>query len=269
MQLTKHHGLGNDFLVALDEVNGTPLALDAGQARRLCDRHTGIGADGLIHGRAFDGAVHMSLWNSDGSSAEISGNGLRCLAQAVAMARGAATLDMVIGTDAGERRVIVDSGPAADTALVTAEMGHVDVHEGPELVAAEDALRAEIDVTRVGRASIGNPHVVAQVDDPRSVDLAAVGPRVERAVEGGVNVELIRASAEADVIELAVWERGAGLTQACGSGACVAASLAHRWGLTGPEVRVEMPGGVAEVSLGIQVRLRGPATYVAAIEVAP
>ncbi len=267
MQLTKHHGLGNDFLVALDEVNG-PLTVDAGLARRLCDRHTGVGADGLIHGRALDGGVRMSLWNSDGSPAEISGNGLRCLGHAVARARSADRLDLVITTDAGDRRVVVEPGPAADTALVAADMGHVEVFEGDELAAAEDAVRAQVQVTRVGRASIGNPHVVAEVDDPRSVDLAMVGPRVERAVEGGVNLELIRASAEADVIELSVWERGAGLTQACGSGACVAASLAHRWGLTGPEVRVEMPGGVAEVSLGIQVRLRGPATWIADVEVA-
>lgn len=269
MRLTKHHGLGNDFLVALDEVGGTALELGAGQARRLCDRHTGVGADGLVHGRTQGDVVRMMLWNSDGSRAEISGNGLRCLGQAVAMARGVATLDVVIATDAGERRVVVEPGPAADTAMVTADMGHVEVFEGAELAAAEDVLRAELDPTRVGRASIGNPHVVAEVGDPRSVDLNLVGPRIERAVEGGVNVELIRASAEADVIELAVWERGAGLTQACGSGACVAASFAHRWGLTGPEVRVEMPGGVAEVSLGIQVRLRGPATWIAAIEVAP
>ncbi len=269
MRLTKHHGLGNDFLVALDEVNVAPLVLDASQARRLCDRHTGVGADGLIHGRTLDEGLGMTLWNSDGSRAEISGNGLRCLGQAVAMARSAATLDVVIATDAGDRRVVVEPGPSPDTSLVTAAMGHVEVFEGSELEAAEDALRAELEVIRVGRASIGNPHVVAEVSDPRSVDLANVGPRVERAVEGGVNVELIRASAEADVIELAVWERGSGLTQACGSGACVAASFAHRWGLTGPEVRVEMPGGVAEVSLGIQVHLRGPATCIAAIEVGP
>ncbi len=268
MRLTKHHGLGNDFLIALDEANDGPLVVGTHHARQLCDRHTGVGADGLIHGRPVEGAVRMALWNSDGSPAEISGNGLRCLGQAVARARGCSSLELVVSTDAGDRRVVVEPGPAADTALVTADMGHVEVFEGAELAAAEAVLRAEIDVTRVGRASIGNPHVVAEVGDPRSIDLAAVGPRVERAVEGGVNLELIRASAEADVIELAVWERGAGLTQACGSGACVAASLAHRWGLTGPEVRVEMPGGVAEVSLGIQVRLRGPATWIADVEVA-
>ena len=107
MRLTKHHGLANDFLVALDEVNGRALTVDGGLARRLCDRRTGIGADGLIHGARPDATaptgadVVMHLFNSDGSRAEMSGNGIRCLVQALALARD---------TDGGSFTVLTDGG---------------------------------------------------------------------------------------------------------------------------------------------------------------
>jgi len=266
VRLTKHHGLGNDFLIVLDEANDGPVTVGPDDARRLCNRRTGIGADGLIHGRG-DEAVRMTLYNSDGSRAEISGNGVRCLGQAVALARALPQLEIDVVSDAGTHRVAVEAGPTGDTAVVTAEMGAVVVFADGELIGAEEALRAELSVGRIGRGSIGNPHIVAEVADPGAIDLADIGPRIELAVADGVNVELIRAASEPDTIEMAVWERGAGITRACGSGACVAASFAHDWGLAGPDVQVSMPGGVAEVLLGEPVRLRGPVVWVATVVV--
>src|SRR4051794_8905977 len=114
MRLSKHHGLGNDFLVAFDQDIDAPLA------RALCDRRTGVGADGLI---ALADDLRMTLLNSDGSRAEVSGNGLRCLGQAIARRKGVDTLDITVGTDGGDRRMIVKPGPDDRTALVAVNMG--------------------------------------------------------------------------------------------------------------------------------------------------
>jgi diaminopimelate epimerase len=265
VHLSKHHGLGNDFLIALDDANPGPLALGPEVARRLCDRHTGIGADGLIHGaRPAPGStadVVFSLWNADGGVAEVSGNGLRCLAQAVARRRGAGDADLVIDTLGGPRRATVRATADPVGADVEVEMGPVGA--GPVIPPAV----AERLVGRAATASIGNPHLVVLVDEPTEIDLAVEGPVLEAAFAAGVNVEFIAARA-ADVLDLVVWERGSGITQACGSGACAAASLAHAWGLVGERVQVRMPGGTAVVTLGAEgVRLAGPATYVADVEV--
>lgn len=264
MRLTKHHGLGNDFLILLEEPGAPRAGLDADRARRLCDRRTGIGADGLILGgvptdHASD--VTFRLWNSDGSEAEVSGNGLRCLAQAVATARSTPELALRIATVAGVRTAIVRPGPDPLTADVEVDMGAIG--PGPDL---PSELLASLPGKAV-TASIGNPHLVVLVDDPASVELTDLGPRAEAAVPGGVNVELITAVDPA-TIDFVVWERGAGLTLACGSGACVAAHAAHAWGLVGERVEVRMPGGSAVVQLTAEgARLAGPSTLVATVEV--
>ena len=138
MQLTKHHGLGNDFLVVLDEVNGRALKVDGELARKVCDRRTGIGADGLIHGAApepgSDADVVMHLYNADGSRAETSGNGIRCLAHAIALAREVNELTVLVDTDAGRRKVVIGATDQDDrTALAHAYMGKVI--PGPEVPA--------------------------------------------------------------------------------------------------------------------------------------
>ncbi|HZB72843.1 MAG TPA: diaminopimelate epimerase [Acidimicrobiales bacterium] len=257
MRLTKHHGLGNDFLVLLDP-DGT-ATVDADQARALCDRHRGVGADGLIVvGPGHDGAdVSMALRNADGSRAEMSGNGIRCLGHAVARDRGADRLDLVVATDAGHRALAVAPGPDARTASVRVDMGPAKVDLEPSI----DAL-----VERVALVDIGNPHLVLERDDLSAVDVAGDGARLEGLVPGGVNVEWYRRRPDGD-LELVVWERGAGATEACGTGACaVAAADAGWYGGTG-DVRVHMPGGSVEVGLGESLSLTGPAVLVATVEV--
>jgi diaminopimelate epimerase len=266
VQLTKHHGLGNDFLVVLDEMNGRRADIDGALARHLCDRRTGVGADGLIHGAQPDEAqagvdVIMHLFNADGSRAEMSGNGIRCLAQAVAIARDVHEAKLHIATDVGVREVVVHEDVAHRGAMASVAMG--PARPGP---AVPEPLAGELG-GRYETVDMGNPHLVVEVSDPASIDLTTQGSWLEQQFPDGINVEFIARSGD-DQLTLTVWERGVGVTQACGTGACAAAVAAHRWGLVGQRVRVEMPGGVAEVELGDEVVLVGPAQLVATIEVA-
>ena len=267
MQLTKHHGLGNDFLVALEEVNG-PLRVDAERARLLCDRRLGVGADGLIVGRRPDPdadpriSVVMELWNADGSRAEMSGNGIRCLGQALAMARDDHEATYLVATDGGPRQLVVHDDAEHRVATVSVAMGAVG--PGPEV---PSPVAERLGGRRHGTADLGNPHLVVLVDDVASVDLTGEGPWLEQRFPRGVNVEYITIAPGSDAIDLRVWERGAGVTAACGTGATAAADLAHRWGLVGSQVEVRMPGGVADVVLGGEEPLLvGPSQHVATVE---
>lgn len=264
MRLSKHHGLANDFLIVLDEANPDLPSIDGDLARRLCDRRTGLGADGLIHGAAParpDLGVVMHLFNADGSRAEMSGNGVRCLAQAVALARDDRSLHLVVDTDGGARTATVDAPADSRVAWVSVDMG--PARPGPEI---PDAVRRRVE-GRLVSLDLGNPHVVICGPDPREVDLAREGGWIESQFPEGVNVEYIATRPEADALTMSVWERGAGITQACGTGACASAFAARDWGLVGDRVEVHMPGGAASVTLGDSITLAGPVTVIATIEV--
>jgi len=263
MRLTKHHGLGNDFIVALEEFNPGVVA-DQRLSQHLCDRRLGVGADGMLWGMAGadGGDLTMVLHNSDGSVAEISGNGIRCLGQAWLSARGLSAGSVVIDTPAGRRSLVADATEDDLVMQISVDMGAVT--DGPELppsLASDLADR----FSRTGAMSIGNPHLILLVDDVATEDLSVLGPEVERQVPGGINVHVM-AVLGPDHIELVHWERGAGMTRACGSGASVSAVVAHQWGLVGNHVRVTVPGGDAEVTVSETVTLRGPATLVALVE---
>jgi diaminopimelate epimerase len=277
VQLTKHHGLANDFLVVLDEVNGPGLTIDGELAVRLCDRRTGVGADGLIHGALppSDGTgtgsadhvdVVMHLFNADGSRAEMSGNGIRCLGQALVTARDINEAVLHVATDAGVRRLQVEQADDHRSATISVDMGPAGL--GPAIPTEVDVFLAgaERPGTRAATVDMGNPHLVVVVPDPTHIDVASEGPWLEKHFAEGINVEFIAPSGP-DTLALRVWERGAGITQACGTGACAAAHVAHQWGLVGERVRVDMPGGSAEVELGPSVTLIGPSTHVATIEI--
>ncbi len=256
LPLTKHHGLGNDFLVLLD----LTASLDAGPdlARAVCDRATGVGADGLIRARPDDEVdARMELWNSDGSPAELSGNGLRCLAQALVIA-GVAESSMTIATARGTHALEVTPTDDARVHEVVAQMGAVEL-EGR----ATDWLVPG--VVDAAFARIENPHLVLHSPEPAAApDLDEIGAKANVAVDGGINVEVIRVSGDDLVLE--VFERGAGRTQACGTGACAAAAVANDWGLVGTDVKVRMPGGVARIGLGETVTLAGRVNAVAKVE---
>ena len=262
MRLTKHHGLGNDFLVALADT----LPADApAMAKAVCHRTRGVGADGLIFGLPGDpGAstdVTMALFNADGSRAEMSGNGIRCLAQAVVQRDGLDQADrsgdLRIGTDAGIRTVRVEAG--ADPAVIQARVDMGPVGPGPALESIDYPA-----ALRFATADVGNPHLVILVSDAQALDVAADGAGLSHRA-GGANVEFISPHPDGRGIDLRVWERGVGVTEACGTGACAAAQKAHDWGLVDPVVAVSMPGGDVTVELGDTAVLAGPAEYIATV----
>ncbi len=261
LELTKHHGLGNDFLVVFD-----PGVDDLGSlARQLCDRHRGVGADGLlVAGSAPDYAARMTLFNADGSRAEMSGNGIRCFAQALAARRGDFN-DQLILTDAGDRLVRLTATDDSSTIEASVEMGEVLPLDEPanwlELGCHPDRPVAHL--------SLGNPHTVVGVDEVAAVDLQSLGEKVP-----DINLEIVEPGPEPDAITMRVHERGAGITEACGTGACAAAYAARSWGLVSnsdDDVVVHMDGGTATVSFTPdsprKAILRGPATHIATLGV--
>jgi diaminopimelate epimerase len=261
LTLTKHHGLGNDFLVAFHPKVDDLAAL----AQRVCDRRRGIGADGLLIGESQDGyAARMVLFNADGSRAEMSGNGIRCFAQALAWRRG----DMVpqrILTDAGERFVTISATGDRSTMHASVDMGTIDPIDEPT---GWDQLGCHPD-RPVVHLSLGNPHSVVGVEDVAVVDLLELGLKIPQ-----VNLEVVAPGRHQDSIRMRVHERGAGITEACGTGACAAAYAAARWGLATPregKLVVEMDGGSATVTLDSpapgRVTLTGPATYIGTVEI--
>lgn len=265
LRLTKFHGLGNDFLVAHWEDHrdgGAPLSPDPGLARAVCARHTGVGADGLIYALEPGGDeadVHMVLLNADGSEAEISGNGIRCLAQAVLRRKGRGEGEVLVETLGGLRHLRTVHGDVDGELWTQVDMGAPG--PGPTLSVKAVAVPALDRVT----VDVGNPHLVLLVEDPDSIDLAVSGPALERSFPAGINVHAVAVRSASD-LDMRIWERGAGATRACGSGAVAAAYAAHCWGRTGTHVTVHMPGGTAVVDLdGATALLTGPSTFVAEV----
>jgi diaminopimelate epimerase len=260
LTFTKHHGLGNDFLVTFHPAVSDPAAL----ARQVCDRRRGIGADGLIIGESADGfAAQMILFNADGGRAEMSGNGIRCFAQALATRRGDLKPQRIL-TDAGERLVTLFATDDPDTIEASVAMGAVEPLDEP---IGWDELGCHPD-RPVAHLSVGNPHSVVGVDEVGAVDLVHLGSLVPH-----INLEIVEPGPEPNAITMRVHERGAGVTEACGTGAVASAYAALQWGLVPaslPEIVVHMDGGSARVAVDRttgRTELTGPATYVARIEI--
>lgn len=270
MHLAKLHGLGNDFLVVLD-LDDACGPIGSGLAMALCDRRRGVGADGIIRvSSGSDGAdLTMSLRNADGGVAEMSGNGIRCLALAVARHRAVDELDVTVATGGGVRQVSLRPGPAG-VAEVEVDMGRAKPGPEPDTGWLSLPVTARLlegdDGEHPGLSSVdlGNPHLVVLVDDTADVDLVEAGTSAEQQFDGGINVGFVSlAPGELDALDLRVWERGAGATEACGTGAVAAAHAANEWGLVGRHVTVHLPGGDVGVGIGATLTLTGPAVHVA------
>ena len=251
--LSKHEGAGNDFLVMLDLEDRVELSSD--EVRWLADRHRGLGADGVITvtGPSGGGEITMRLANQDGSPAEISGNGLRCLAQAAVRAGVVAEGRFSVMTGAGLREVsceLLDETHASCSAAMGAcSILEIDL----------DARSATVDV--------GNPHLVMVVDDLDAIDVETDGAALQVRRPGGINVEWVTPGA-AGALQMLVFERGVGPTLACGSGACAVAATARAFGIGGDVVEVTSPGGTLRVALdGDDAVLSGPVTVIADIVV--
>ncbi len=261
MRLSKLHATGNDFLVRLAEDQHD--VLDAVTVAALCDRHRGIGADGLITiGAGNEGHdCSMLLQNADGGIAEMSGNGIRCLAW-VAAANGLVRGDrLVVATGAGRRDVALRRDATGAVVGATVDMGRATF---------EGSMTADIDgVTRVGDiVDVGNPHLVFLVDDPDAVALELLGPRLEHdpRFRERTNVEL-GAVRDATTARMRVWERGVGETLSCGTGVCATAAVMRRRGLVGDDLTMHVRGGVLQVRLGDTVCLGGPVVHVFDVEI--
>jgi diaminopimelate epimerase len=247
----KYHGLGNDFVVVEGDALMTP-----GRAVALCDRRRGIGADGVltVMPAREGGAARMHIYNSDGSVAAMCGNGVRCVARHLAETRGL-TGAVVVETDAGPRTCTIHLG-AGGVESVTVDMGRARIEGTQEFVVGVERVRAL-------RVSMGNPHAVV-LDGPEAGRAGVVGPAIEAQVPGGVNVGFGRAAGS--TVDLVVWERGAGLTLACGTGACAAAVAAlHEGRLAGATpITVNLPGGALQIAVDddLSVRMTGPAEKV-------
>lgn len=270
LHFTKMHGLGNDFLVVDRRADATPV--DPARVVLLCDRHRGVGADGVLSVLPSSRApLAMHVTNPDGSTAEMCGNGLRCVVR-WAVDRG---LLPPGGGPVETGRGVLDCRVEPD-GLVRVDMGRpllapADVPclaDGDRVVARPFAVGAtSLDLTAV---CLGNPHAVTFVDDARSLDALAreLGPLVERhpSFPRRTNVEFARLTGDA-ALDLVVWERGAGLTQACGTGACAAAVAAVLTGRVraGVPLAVHLPGGplLVEVAPDLsRVWMTGPAAAV-------
>ena len=273
MRVSKFDAWGNDFLV-LDVAQLRSAGVDEAAvawpevSRAWCNRASGIGADGLLLLERIDDVdARMRLYNSDGSTAEMSGNGARCFAHAL-FRSDAARGERVyrLHTDAGVREVTVGEQDS-NSVVATVDMGEVSTIDAPANWAA---IGAHPD-RPVVHVSVGNPHTVVGVDDVDSVDIGQLGRQVPQ-----VNLEIIAPGPGRNAITMRVHERGAGITQACGTGACASAWAALRWGLVSSttdrvEVTVHMLGGDAVVTLNApeagRVALTGPAQYVDSYDV--
>jgi diaminopimelate epimerase len=243
----KMHGLGNDFVVL--DGRRAAIAVDAAAARALADRRTGIGCDQVILlERPRDPTAHvlMRIRNPDGGEAEACGNATRCVAN-------------LLRRETGGHRVRIET----IAGLLEAEAlpdGRVTVDMGPARTGwREIPLRKAMDTERLDLTlgplsapvctNIGNPHATFFVDDVDAVDLAALGPVLERhplfPQRANIGVAVVRGPRN---IRLRVWERGAGITRACGSGACAALVAANRRGLTQRQASVELDGGTLDVA---------------------
>ena len=272
LRFVKYHGLGNDFVL----VNGLTATVSLGtkEAIHLCDRHFGVGADGVILALPSTQAdCRMQLINSDGSEAEMCGNGLRCLAQFVWDEGLIRQVEMTVETPVGIKRprLHVEGERVVE---VSVQMGkpHWLAHDVPTTLVPSNAPAIDVplqveDVTwNVTALNTGVPHCVIFVPDVKEVDWRSLGPRIEQhpAFPQRTNVMFTQIIAR-DHLRVRPWERGAGPTMACGTGACAAAVAAVLTGRAEREVRVTLPGGVLQIQWDKEtdeINMTGPAERV-------
>ena len=268
-EFLKMHGLGNDFIVldARDPANAVPAMISAQTAQRFADRHFGIGCDQILVIRPSSEAdIFMEILNSDGSQASACGNGTRCVADYIMQGRAdTASIATAAGIllarrDAKTGHIAVDMGPA--------HLGWQDV----PLATAMDTIAVDLGPPAPATAichSIGNPHAVLFVDDAEALDMAHIGPILEHhpLFPDRANISFVH-QLGANRFRMRVWERGGGLTLACGSGASAVGVAAYRAGLSGRVNEIVMDGGMVVIDWqddgtpSGRVVMQGPVAYV-------
>ena len=268
-EFLKMHGLGNDFIVfdARDPANAVPDKISPAAARWVTDRHFGLGCDQILVIRSSTKAdVFMEILNSDGSQAAACGNGTRCVA------------DFVMPASSSEASIETAAGVLM--ARRDAKTGHIAVDMGPAYLGWQDVpLASKMDTSAVDLGpmapapaichSIGNPHAVLLVDDAEAIDLAKIGPALEMhpLFPDRANISFVH-QLGTNRFRMRVWERGGGITLACGSGASAVGVAAHRAGLSGRVNDIVMDGGTVTIDWQDdgtdtgRVIMQGPVAYV-------
>lgn len=283
LRITKAHGTGNDFVI-IEDLDDS-LDLDVNAVARICDRHFGVGADGLIRitaSTADSTDFFMDYKNADGSIAEMCGNGIRCLTKFVvdrghaSPAIGGRAGDLLIGTRAGTRRVTYELASDGLVHRVEVDMGKPEFSREliPMTGEAESGLEARIHVEELGKeftlhgVSMGNPHAVIFGDDPDHIDVARIGYGIEHSslFPDGVNVEFVKVLSRTSM-KMRVWERGVGETLACGTGACAAFAAARELNLIEDSISLTLPGGELALRWDESIMMAGPAVEVFEAEI--
>ncbi len=260
----KMHGLGNDFVILDARESG--LLMTEARARTLSDRRRGIGCDQLIVMRDSNASdVFMEIWNADGTRVGACGNATRCVGQLMLAETGKTTIG--IETDAGQLSAV------ASRDLISVNMGTARV-DWAAIPLAHEADTTAADFTlgplsNPGCVNMGNPHAVFFVEDADAADLKTWGPQIETHAFFPKKVNVSVVSVSGTTLRQRVWERGAGITQACGSAACASVVAATRRGLIDHRATVELDGGSLEVEWLADgtVQMTGPATFVYSGEV--
>ena len=275
MRISKYHGTGNDFVMWDDLEDREPPTPELVAA--LCDRHMGVGGDGIIRiAPAEDADFFMDYWNSDGSLSEMCGNGIRCLGKYVYDRGLTDKAEVDVATRAGVKRIALEL-EGGSVARARVDMGP-PVFERSALPMKGEGTFLDQPFEVEGRryrgfaVSMGNAHLVLIGEaDPSQVDVPAIGPMLEWHDDfpAGTNVEFVRA--EGGTVHVRVWERGAGETMACGTGACASLVAANLAGLAPRRAPVVFPGGELEIEWAEDdhVFLTGPATFVFDAELSP
>ena len=255
MRFTKMEGLGNDYIY-LDCLEGAPEDL-SGLAVRLSDRHFGVGADGLICIRPGQGGdFAMEMYNADGSRGAMCGNGVRCVGKYVYDRGLTRKTCLTIDTGAGPRRL--------ELHVLDGTVDRVTVDMGPARVDGPVRVEAAGERFSVVPVDVGNPHGVIFCDDPANLDLERLGPILERhpALGERRNIEFVSCPGR-ERLTLRVWERGSGVTLACGTGACACFAAALRENRCGPRAEAVLPGGTLTLEKrGEHIFMTGPARRV-------
>ncbi|MBD1837829.1 diaminopimelate epimerase [Coleofasciculus sp. FACHB-64] len=272
IEFTKYHGLGNDFIL-IDNRSSSEPKVTPEQAVKFCDRHFGIGADGVIFALpGQDGTDYtMRIFNSDGSEPEMCGNGIRCLGKFLADLEGKSTQETQyrIHTLAGvmtphikpDGKVTVDMGmPGLLAAEIPTTLG------APNEKVIAQPLEVADATWLVTCVSMGNPHCITFVEDVAAIPLENIGPQFEHhpVFPKRTNTEFIQV-VRPDYLKMRVWERGAGITLACGTGACATVVAGVLTGKSDRIATVELPGGCLEIEwseIDQRVYMTGPAERV-------
>jgi diaminopimelate epimerase len=274
----KYEGLGNDFVVVEGRTQADGLVQAAQQAAQICDRHRGVGADGVLlveysgrldaHGQARPA---MRVINADGSRPEMCGNGIRCVAlHLVRSGAQHAGVDFEIDTDAGPHVCRVASGERESLVQVSMRVPQLEPDSVPvlaERIVLDQPFATTQGTCRLSCVSMGNPHAVT-FDDVTANARAVLGPLLEKhdRFPNAANIGFARVLGP-QLIELAVWERGVGFTQACGTGACACAVAAVETGRAERHrpIEIRLPGGTLQILVGERrdrLSMTGPARHV-------